>query len=114
MILYNGALFFQPTRHPSGLDLVSSPMKKKRKKSLTQAEVLKFISDHKRDLKAAATTIAEECFMKIPVDEIPTQDLEEMEATIEKMRAKIGKFMWAEMYFTKLESGLDLIFSFVR
>ena len=105
MILYNGAIFFQPTRHPSGQDLLS-PMKKKRKRSLTQAEVLKFISDHNRDLKAAAKTIAEECFMKIPVDEIPTQDLEEMEATIEKMRAKIGKFMWGETYYTKLESGL--------
>ena len=103
-------LLFQPTRHPSGQELVS-PMKKKRRRSLTQAEALAIIRDHNRNLTAAATTIAQDYFMKVPVDleDFEEIDPEELEATIEAMRAKLGEFMWCRRCFMKFELALIMI-----
>ena len=67
------------------------PTKKKSKKSLSQAEALKIIRDHHRDMKAAANSIVFEHFMTISEDEIPTTDLAEMEATAEKIRMLLGE-----------------------
>ena len=83
--------------HPSGLDLVS-PTKKKRKQSLNQGEVLDIIKLHERNIRAAAEQIASEEFMGIPVEDIPTQDLADMEETIEKLRKRIGKLMNSEIH----------------
>ena len=44
-------------------------------------------------MKDAAIQIASEEFMGIPVEDIPTLELEEMEETIETLRKKIGKPM---------------------
>ena len=71
-----------------------SPVKKKRKEYLTEAEALKVIRDNDRNMKAAALTIVEEFFMKIPLEEMPSQDLEEMDATIKKISLKLGECMW--------------------
>ena len=68
-----------------------SPVKKKRKEYLTEAEALKVIRDNDRNMKAAALTIVEEFFMKIPLEEMPSQDLEEMDATIKKISLKLGE-----------------------
>ena len=70
-----------------------------RRESLTQLEVLKIIKEQNRNMKAAAEFIAEEYFMKTPADELPTQDLAEMNATIKRMSLKLGEFIWSESFF---------------
>ena len=61
------------------------------RKSLTQRDVMKIVGEHNRNIKAAAQQIASEEFMGVPVEDIPTLELEEMEETIETLRKKIGK-----------------------
>ena len=72
---------------------MASPIKKKIRRSLNQGEALEIIRKFKRDLRKAAESIAYEEFMNVPVGDIPTKDLEEMEVTIGKLRRKIGEFM---------------------
>ena len=67
------------------------PTKKKLKKTLNQAEALKIIRDHNRNMQAAADFIVYEHFMTMPVDEIPTTDLAEMKATANKIRLLLGE-----------------------
>ena len=59
---------------------------------------MKIVGEHNRNMKAAAQQIASEEFMGIPVEDIPTQDLADMEETIEKLRKRIGKLMNSEMH----------------
>ena len=80
-----------------------SPEKKKRRKFLTKAEALEIIRGHNRNLRAAADTIALDYFMKIPLDQLPEKEMKEMEATIGKITAKLGEFVWREICFIKLE-----------
>ena len=49
---------------------------------------MKIVGEHHRNMKDAAIQIASEEFMGIPVEDIPTLELEEMEETIETWNIK--------------------------
>ena len=77
--------------------------KKERRTSLTEKEVLKIIREQNRNLKATAEVITLDYFMKTPDDELPTQELEKMHATIDKIRMKLSELLWCMRFLKKLE-----------
>ena len=70
-----------------------SPHKKKSRKSLSEIECLQILRDHNRKFREAAESIVYKYFLNVPVDDLPTQDLKEMEAVIEKIRKQLGELL---------------------
>ena len=58
---------------------------------MREGELLEIIKVHKRNLLSAAQEVVFEHFLAKPVDELPTQDLEEMENIANTISKRLGK-----------------------